>query len=121
MCLIVLAALFSPRFAIVLLWLFTDRMTRAYENGLVPVLGFVFLPWTTFLYGLIQGSGGSVGPLGVIAIIIGLMVDLTTLVGAFGQRRARAERLLRRLQCGRVDGFVLGLTVGLGHDGSRQE
>ena len=69
----------------------TRAVWESDENGLVPVLGFVFLPWTTFLYGLIQGSGGSVGPLGVIAIIIGLMVDLTTLLGAFGQRRARAD------------------------------
>jgi hypothetical protein len=90
MCAIVLALLFGPRVGTVLLWLFTDRMTRAYENGWVPVLGFFFLPWTTFLYGLVQGGGGAVGPLGVIVIVIGLMIDLFTIVSAFGQRRARA-------------------------------
>jgi hypothetical protein len=90
MCAMVLALFFGPRVGTVLLWLFTDRMTRAYENGWVPVLGFFFLPWTTFLYGLVQGGGGAVGPLGVIVILIGLMVDLFTFVSAFGQRRARA-------------------------------
>ena len=90
MCLIVLLGLLSPRVGTVLLWLFTDRMTRAYEHGWVPVVGFFLLPWTTFLYGLVQGGGGSVGPLGVIAVVIGLIVDLATLMGAFGQRRSRA-------------------------------
>ncbi len=89
MCAFVFAALFGPRLGIVLLWLFTDRMTRAYETGLVPVLGFFFLPWTTFLYGLVQGGGGAVGPFGVLVIVIGFIVDLLTHIGAFGERRRR--------------------------------
>jgi hypothetical protein len=91
MCAIVLAALFGPRIGTILLWLFTDRMTRAFENGWVPVLGFFFLPWTTFLYGLVQGGGGSVGAIGELAIAIGVILDLLSLLGAFGQRRARAR------------------------------
>jgi len=90
MCAFLFAAFFGPRVGIVLLWLFTDRMTRAYETGLVPVLGFFFLPWTTFLYGLVQGGGGAVGPLGVLAIVIGLIVDIGTHVGGLGARRRRA-------------------------------
>jgi len=90
MCLIVLLGLLSPRVGIVFLWLLTDRMTRAYETGLVPFLGFFILPWTTFLYGLVQGGGGSVGPFGVFVVLIGLVVDVGTLVSASGQRRNRA-------------------------------
>jgi hypothetical protein len=90
MCAFLFAAFFGPRVGIVLLWLFTDRMTRAYETGLVPVLGFFVLPWTTFLYGLVQGGGGAVGPFGVLAIVIGFIVDLVTLMGGFGARRRRA-------------------------------
>src|SRR5262245_44392372 len=90
MCAFLFAALFGPRVGIVLLWLFTDRMTRAYEYGARPVLGFFFLPWTSFLYGLVQGGGGSVGPLGVLAVVIGLIVDIVTHMGAFGARRRRA-------------------------------
>ena len=90
MCAVVLAALFGPRVGIVLLWLFTDRMTRAFENGVVPVLGFFFLPWTTFLYGLVQGGGGAVGAFGVLVIAVGVIIDLVTLSGAFGERRRRA-------------------------------
>ena len=87
MCLLVLAAFFGPRFGTLYLWLFTDRMTAAYHHGIVPVFGFFLLPWTTFLYGLVQGSGESVGFFGVFIVLIGLVADLATLGGAFGQRR----------------------------------
>src|SRR3954453_10279613 len=88
-CLLVLAGMLGPRFGIAVLWLFTDRMTRAYENGIVPVLGFVFLPWTTFLYALAQGGGDGVGAFGVVMIIIGVLIDLSTLAGGLGERRKR--------------------------------
>jgi len=91
MCAFVLAALFGPRVGIVLLWLFTDRMTRAYETGLVPVLGFFVLPWTTFLYGLVQGGGGAVGPFGIFVIVIGFIIDIVTHISAFGANRRRAN------------------------------
>ena len=88
-CLIVLVGLFGPRVGTLVLWLFTDRMTNAYENGIVPVVGFVFLPWTTFLYGAVQGGGGEVGPLGIAMIVIGVIADLATLIGGFGEYRKR--------------------------------
>jgi len=91
MCAFVLAALFGPRVGIVLLWLFTDRMTRAYETGLVPVLGFFVLPWTTFLYGLVQGGGGAVGAFGVFVIVIGFIIDVVSYISAFGANRRRAS------------------------------
>jgi hypothetical protein len=85
----VLAGMLGPRVGIVLLWLFTDRLSNAYSTGIVPVAGFFFLPWTTFLYGLVQGGHGPVGTVGILAIIIGVIVDITTLVGA---RRVRDQR-----------------------------
>src|SRR4051812_30254875 len=48
-CLIVLVALFSSRFALVLMWLFTDRLGDAFDSTLGPLFGFFFLPWTTLM------------------------------------------------------------------------
>jgi hypothetical protein len=87
-CLLVLAGLLGPRIGTVFLWLFTDRMSNAYDNGLVPVFGFVFLPWTTFLYGLVQGGRGPVGTLGIAMIVVGVIADVVTLVGARRERSA---------------------------------
>jgi hypothetical protein len=89
MCLVVLAALFGPRAGTVLLWLFTDRMSTAYHTGVVPVLGFFFMPWTTFLYGLFVGGSGNVGAIGVIAIVLGVLADLFTHAASFGASRRR--------------------------------
>jgi hypothetical protein len=49
-CLLALLALFSPRLAIFFLWLFTDRMRIAFTSGLLAVVGFLFLPWTTLAF-----------------------------------------------------------------------
>lgn len=55
-CLLILFGVLGPRVGTVLLWLFTDRMSEAYDNGIVPVLGFVVAPWTTFLYAIAEGA-----------------------------------------------------------------
>ncbi|MPZ68936.1 MAG: hypothetical protein GEU71_05345 [Actinobacteria bacterium] len=49
-CLGVLLALAMPRFIMVVLWLFGDYLSRAYDNFLLPFLGFFFLPTTTLAY-----------------------------------------------------------------------
>jgi hypothetical protein len=49
-CFIVLLALISPRLAIILLWLFSDILSRAFDSWLLPFIGFFLLPWTTLSY-----------------------------------------------------------------------
>ena len=49
-CLVALAAFLSPRFAIFLIWLFTDRMSIAFDSFWWGLLGFIFLPWTTLAW-----------------------------------------------------------------------
>ena len=49
-CLVALAAFISPRLAIFLIWLFTDRMSIAFDSFWWGFLGFIFLPWTTLAW-----------------------------------------------------------------------
>ena len=49
-CFLVLFALISPRLAIILVWLFSNILDRAYESWIVPFIGFFLLPWTTLAY-----------------------------------------------------------------------
>ena len=50
-CLLVLVILFFPRVVLVLMFLFSTYLQRAFHNGLlVPLLGFIFLPITTIVY-----------------------------------------------------------------------
>ncbi|MET0852534.1 MAG: hypothetical protein ABW020_15455 [Candidatus Rokuibacteriota bacterium] len=57
-CFMVLVALISPRLAIVLLWIFSDLLSRAFDSWIIPFLGFFLLPWTTLTYAAFWDWGG---------------------------------------------------------------
>ena len=48
----ILLGFFTPRIVLMILWLFTNYLTRAYETYVWPTLGFVFLPATTLAYAI---------------------------------------------------------------------
>jgi putative effector of murein hydrolase LrgA (UPF0299 family) len=90
-CLVVLFGFITPRFVIVMLWLFTDYMSRAYGGWLLPTLGFFFLPTTTIAYAIAQNSIHS--QLGrTIVVVFGVLID----VGVFGKGRGVAKDRGRR-------------------------
>lgn len=87
-CLLVLLALVGPRLVLVLLWLFTDYLSRAFDTFVWPLLGFIFLPWTTIAYAFAQNElGGLSGP-GVIVLLLGLLVDVGVIGGGARGRRS---------------------------------
>ena len=49
-CLLVIIAAAFPRVMLVLAWLFTNMLQRAYSTFLIPLIGFIFLPLTTLCY-----------------------------------------------------------------------
>jgi hypothetical protein len=87
-CLVILLALISPRFALVVLWLFTDEVSTAYDNPWIPVLGFVFLPWTTFMYALAWAPGGP-SALGWVFVALALLADLSSWARSLDRRATR--------------------------------
>ena len=54
---IFLLSLIGPRFALGAVWLFTGYIDRTFDSALVPILGFLFFPWTTLVYALSHGGG----------------------------------------------------------------
>ena len=82
-------ALLAPRFAIVLVVLFSDYIGRAYESVLWPFLGFLFLPLTTLAYAWAINSRGSVEGLQLVVVIIAVLIDLG-IVGGSAARRKRS-------------------------------
>ncbi len=76
-CLVALLALFSPRLALFAIWLFSDLLSRAYDDWLVPFLGFFLLPWTTLAYAAMWGTGTD-GVLGFewFIVILAFVFDL---------------------------------------------
>lgn len=57
-CIFVLIALLSPRLAVILTWIFTPWVDRAFGHVIWPILGVIFLPLTTLLYVILWNTGG---------------------------------------------------------------
>jgi hypothetical protein len=77
MCAILLAALLGPRAINVVWWLLdTDRWGSTFSGPLVPILGILFLPWTTLAYVLVA-QGGMTG-LEFVVVVVGLFADIGT-------------------------------------------
>ena len=89
-CFVLLFALISPRLAIILTWLFSNVLERAYDGWLVPVLGFFLLPWTMLAYAWMYDAGPGLKVDGFEWIIVGVavLIDLGSLLGGGRSRRA---------------------------------
>ncbi len=86
-CLVVLIALAFPRLALFLLWLFSDYLHNAYQTVLWPVLGFIFMPFTTLAYAAAMNENGGVSGIWLVLVIIGVLADLSTHGGSAKARR----------------------------------
>ena len=93
-CLLSLFITLGPRLAVAFMWIFTDRVSQAFDSNIVPLLGIVLLPLTTFAYILLWDpiEAGVMG-LGWLAVIVAFLLDLSINAGTlYGNR----QRLLSR-------------------------
>lgn len=75
--LLLIFALFIPRVVIVLLWMFSTWFQGAFDTFIIPVLGFIFLPYTLLWYTVVQNSfGGEWGIWQIVFLAIALLFDL---------------------------------------------
>ncbi len=76
-CLIGLGGLIAPRVIMVLLWLFGDYLSRAYDSWIWPLIGFFLLPTTTLAYAYAENRTprGPIGAVGVVIIVLGFCLD----------------------------------------------
>jgi hypothetical protein len=78
-CIVAIGALIGPRVAIVAWWLLDPaRWALAFSSALLPILGFILLPWTTLVY--VWLAPGGIDTLGLIFLVLAVIVD----VGAYG-------------------------------------
>jgi len=86
-CLLLLIGIAFPRLALVLLFLFTTFLQRAYHSLLLILLGFVFLPLTTIVYAWIVNARHPLDGIYLAALIIAVLADLGLLGHGEYQRR----------------------------------
>jgi len=88
-CLLLLVLLLFPRVALVLMWIYSTYLQRAFHGGLVlPVLGFIFLPLTTIAYAWEHNSGMPTAGINLLWLLIAVIIDL----GGLGQSAHRRWR-----------------------------
>ena len=86
-CVLALLAFLGPRLVIFLLWVFTTYLSRAFDGLLLPLLGFLFVPWTTIAWAIAQNELGGTNGIGLLVIVLGLLADIGVLGGGARGRR----------------------------------
>jgi hypothetical protein len=92
-CLLAIVAGFFPRIALIVVWIATDLVDRAYSTWVIPLLGLFFLPFTTLVYALVWTPVVHVGNGRWIWVAIAFAIEI---MGYLGTGRTNRERLARR-------------------------
>jgi hypothetical protein len=79
-CLFVALAAFAPRIGVFLIWIARPGLVdAAFDTFIVPLLGFIFLPFTTLLYLIMFRPGTELSGVDFLWLGLALIVDVTHL------------------------------------------
>jgi hypothetical protein len=81
-----------PRFAIILVVVFSDYIGRAYQTTLWPLVGFLFMPLTTLAYAWAINSRGSVAGIQLVVVVLAVLIDLGLVGGSASRRQWSSDR-----------------------------
>lgn len=88
-CLLLILIVAFPRIALVLMFLFSNYLQRAYHNLIVPVIGFIFLPLTTLVYAWMTNTHEPIAGVNLIILVIAVVIDVGGLGGGSVYRSRR--------------------------------
>jgi hypothetical protein len=91
-CLFGLFAGLFPRVALVIVWLATNLVDRAFDSFILPLLGLFFLPFTTLVYVLVWTPGVELGNGRWLWVALAFAFEL---VGYAGTARTNRDRMGR--------------------------
>jgi hypothetical protein len=86
-CVFVLLAAFAPRLFVVILWIARPAYVDAvFDTWIIPLLGVVFLPFTTLMWVLLDAPPVGVEGWDWLWIVIAVALDLGHYASSYGQR-----------------------------------
>ena len=88
-CLLLILFLAFPRIALLLLFMFSNYLQRAYHGLILPLLGFLFLPLTTLAYAWMVNTRQPTTGVNLLILIITVAIDLGGIGGGEYHRRSR--------------------------------
>lgn len=89
--LIILFGLIAPRTVLVLAACF-GLFSGVWSTLLWPILGFIFMPYTTIAYGLAHRYGTGVEGAWLIVMIVAVVLDLSATGGTANEAKRRNRR-----------------------------
>lgn len=94
-CLIAIFSLVTPRFVLLMMWVFSDYLGAAFGSWFWPTAGFFVMPTTTIAYAVAKNdlstTSGAITASGTLVIVVGVLVDLG-LIGGGARARRREQR-----------------------------
>lgn len=85
-CFLVILGMFMPRLVLFFGWLF-GVTNKGFEGWLWPLLGFIFMPFTTLVWGLAHAYGESTRGIWLVLFIFAVLLDL----GSWGSTTVKKE------------------------------
>ena len=86
-CLLVLFSAFAPRLVVLFAWIARPNYFDAvFDTWIFPLLGLLFLPFTTLMYLLLGGPPEGVHGLDWLWIALAVIIDLGNYGNTWGQR-----------------------------------
>jgi hypothetical protein len=128
-CLLAFGASVAPRLFLLLAWLFSARWPLVWRGDFIlPLLGIIFLPYTTIMYMLVWTPGGIDG-WDYMWVILGLFLDLWKWAQVWANREKGREIAQTYYSSGAprtptasggtsVGGSTTGSTTGTGTTGT---
>ena len=86
-CILLILVLAFPRVVLALLFLLSNYLQHAYNNLLILLLGFIFLPITTIVYAWMVNTRRPLDGLNLVILIIAVVIDAGGLGGGWRRRR----------------------------------
>ncbi len=89
-CLISIASMLGPRLAILVWYLLRpERWQATFDTWIWPLLGSLFMPWTTLAYVLVAPHG--IAGLEIVLIVLAVLIDLGAYGGGSKSRKRRKD------------------------------
>ena len=86
-CLFAIFAGLFPRLGLLIVWIARPALVNAaFDTFILPLLGIIFLPFTTLIYVFVYVPGVGLTGWGLIWVILALLLDLGHLGASYTQR-----------------------------------
>lgn len=75
-CLLAMTAAFAPRVVLIIMWIFGWRVQAAFSSFIWPLLGIIFVPYTTIMWVLVWTPATGISGWDWLWIAMGLLLDI---------------------------------------------